>query len=106
MVQEEEEEEEEEEETQSPSGVHLLANPMVPACPDQLALVGGVTLTTGLPGSASWLRLSSSSPPHVLLIHTTPQPRVARPTQAALEGGRGRESGSTSTPAADPARPP
>ena len=80
---------EEEEEMWSPSKAHLLANPMVPAGPHRLGevVVGGVTLTAGLPGSASWLQLSSSSPPHGLLTHTTPRLCVLGTTQAALEGG-------------------
>ena len=88
----------------SPGRAHPLANPMVCGGRHQLgeAVVGGVTLTTGLPGSASWLRLSSSSTPYGLLTHPTPRLCVAGTTEAALEGGRGRESGSTSSPAAIP----
>ena len=43
---------------QSPGQAHPFANPMVPAGPHRLRtpVVGGVTLTAGLPGSASWLQ--------------------------------------------------
>ena len=67
----------------SPGRAHPLATPMVPGGPHRLGevVVGGVTLTAGLPGSASWLRLSSSSPPHGHLTHATP-PCGAGTTQA------------------------
>ena len=83
---------------------HPLTKPMVPASPHQLreAVIGGVTLTAGLPGLASWLRLSSSFPSHSLLTHATTRPCVAGTTHAGLEGGRGRESGSTTGPTATP----
>ena len=64
-----------------PVRAHPLANPMVPAGPHRLgeAVIGGVNLTAGLPGPTPWLRLSALSPPHGLLTHATPQPRVAGP---------------------------
>ena len=76
---------------------HGVGERVRPAGPHRLgeAVVGGVTLTAGLPDSASWLWLSSSAPPHRLLTHATPRPRIAGTTQAALEGGL---EGAGSTP--------
>ena len=67
---------------QYPGRAHSSPTPWrLPAPSDQV--VGGVALIAGLPSSASWLRLSSLSPPHGLLTHATPRPCAASTTQAA-----------------------
>ena len=52
----------EQEEMRSPSRAHPLTSPMVPASPHQLGRIVGRVNPSGLPGSTSWLWLSSSSP--------------------------------------------
>jgi hypothetical protein len=56
----------------SPGRAHPLASPLVPAGPHRLGRVVGRVTPSGLPGSESWRRPSSSSPPHGYLTHTTP----------------------------------
>ena len=69
-----------------PCGAHPLASPMVPAGPHRLGRVVGRVAPLGLPGSASWRRLSSSSPPHGCLTQAT----LGGPCCGYHSGPRGR----------------